>query len=214
MIGPYTYDARTGRYRSAAGRFVRAAQVKEVQLATFDRGADRALALAKRLQSGEITLAEWQLGMAAEIKSATLLAAAHANGGWAALSPADYGRVGQWLAHGPTGGRGQYEYLRAFAREIQAGLPLDGRFLRRARMYVLQANQYFERERARANGIRGFDQVRSIRHAADSCEGCIEQASRGWQDREAYVWPGGRDCLTACRCSTTHRNSSTGDIAA
>lgn len=214
MIGPYTYDARTGRYRAASGRFVRAAQVKDVTLSTFDRSAENALALAKRLQAGEITLAEWQLGMAAEVKHAALYASALANGGWANLSQADYGRVGQWLSHGPAGGRGQYDYLRAFAREIEAGLPLDGRFLRRARLYVLQGNQFFERERGRLNEIRGYDQVRSIRHAADSCDGCITQAAKGWQDRESYVWPGGRDCLVACRCSTQHRNSSTGDVAA
>lgn len=222
MIGPYGYDPRSMRFRSkATGRFVKASAVKSVTLSAFDRAAENATALGRRLQAGEISLGEWQLGMAREVKNATLYASALANGGWAQLSQADYGRAGQWLAQGPKGQRGQYEYLRDFARQIEAGLPLDGRFLRRSAMYIHAGNQFYERERGRIREQRGFDEVRNVRHARDSCTtsagavGCIEMSRRGWMKVEdGWVPPGARSCLASCRCSATYRNSQTGEIAA
>lgn len=214
MIGPYRYDQSTMRYRDARGRWVKSSQVKEVVNSSFDRSSRNAVAIGQRLQRGEIGVAEWQLLMAQEIKSATLYASALANGGWNNLSQADYGRVGRWLAQGPKGGRGQYQYLRDFAKQIEAGLPLDGVFLRRSAMYVSQANSFFERERARAREQRGYDQARNIRHAADSCRGCIAQTRRGWQALSLVVYPGNRDCLTSCKCHLQFRNSETGEIAA
>lgn len=214
MNGPYTYSATAGRYRGAGGRFVRAEEVKDLTLRTFDRAAKGARALGQQLQRGEISLAEWQTAMMREVKNATLYAAGLANGGWDNLSPADYGRVGRWLAQGPKGGMGQYQYLQRFAEQIEAGLPLDGNFLRRSEMYIMQANQYYERERSRIREVMGFDEVRNRRHATDSCAGCLEQEAKNWQKREAYIYPGGRDCRSQCRCSSTYRNSLTGDIAA
>lgn len=214
MNGPYTYDPKTGRYRGAAGRFVRGAQVKDYTLAVFDRAAGNARVLAQQLQRGEISLAEWQLAMRDEVKRTTLTAAAAANGGWSNLSPADYGRVGRWLAQGPRGGRGQYAYLADFARQIGEGLPLDGRFVRRAEMYARQANAFYERERARAREIMGYDEIRNLRHSRDSCAGCVSETAKGWQKVTGYRYPGSRDCLSSCRCSSQMRNSLTGDVAA
>lgn len=215
MTGPYTYSAKTARFRSArTGRFVKAESVKDLTLKTFDRAAKVTRGYGEALQRGEISLSEWQTLMAREIKNVTLYAAGLANGGWDNLSPADFGRVGRWLAQGPSGGMGQYQYLQRFAEAIEAGLPLDGNFLRRCEMYVTQANQFYERERSRIREVMGFDEVRNRRHASDSCAGCLEQEAKSWQKREAYQYPGSRDCLARCRCSSTYRNSVTGEIAA
>lgn len=214
MNGPFTYSAKTGRFRGANGRFLPAEKVKTATLHTFDTAAKSARALGEQLQRGEISLADWQVAMAREVKNSTLYASALANGGWNNLSPADYGRVGRWLAQGPKGGMGQYQYLARFAEQIEAGLPLDGLFLRRCEMYVQQANQFYERERSRIREVMGFDEVRNRRHATDSCPGCITQEHIGWQDRKGYIYPGSRDCKASCKCSSQYRNSITGEIAA
>lgn len=219
MTGPYTYDPKTARYRVAAGkpgagRFVKADQVKSVINATFDRASRATRSIGEALQRGDISLAEFQTLMRQEVKNATLFASALANGGWDNLSPADFGRVGRWLAQGPAGGQGQYAYLRRLAEQIEAGLPLDGNFLRRCEMYTHQANQFFERERSRIREIMGFDEVRNRRHARDSCTGCVEQTAKGWQPLGLYVYPGNRTCLSSCKCSSQYRNSATGEIAA
>lgn len=214
MNGPFTYDPKTARFRSRGGRFVRAEAVKDLTLRTFDRAAKSTRAIGEALQRGEISLAEWQTYMAREIKNTTLYAAGLANGGWDNLSPADFGRVGRWLAQGPKDGMGQYQYLQRFAEQIEAGLPLDGVFLRRCEMYVHQANQYYERERSRIREVMGFDEVRNRRHAKDSCAGCVDQTAKNWQKRGAYLYPGSRDCRSSCKCSSQYRNSATGEIAA
>ena len=60
--------------------------------------------LSEDLRNGRISPRDWQTGMRGEIKRVHLNGAAAAKGGWAHLSPADYGWVGRIV-------RGQYEYL-------------------------------------------------------------------------------------------------------
>lgn len=214
MNGPFIYDQKTARFRGAGGRFLRGERVKEATLRSFDQAAKATRALGEQLQRGEISLGEWQTLMAREIKNATLYAAGLANGGWDNLSPADFGRVGRWLAQGPAGGMGQYQYLQRFAEQIEAGLPLDGMFLRRCEMYIHQANQYYERERSRIREVMGYDEVRNRRHARDSCPGCLSETARGWVPKGEISFPGQRECRVNCRCYLQYRNSLTGDIAA
>jgi hypothetical protein len=73
---PFTWDARTARYRGEAGRFVPRAQVRgalDAALASAEQGT---ATLTESLRAGSVSLADWQLGMAREIKSAHLASAA------------------------------------------------------------------------------------------------------------------------------------------
>lgn len=204
----YTWDEASGRYRNArTGRYVARSTVRRGLSRAVTTAERRIGTLARQLQAREVTLADWQTAMRVELRNVHGYAAASARGGLAQMSPADWGRVGQRL-------RFQYEKLGAFARQIEAGLPLDGRFVRRAMMYGSSSRETFERTQGLVLLARGFDEVRSIRHARDSCDGCVEQAKRGWQDPADYVYPGRRDCLTACLCTSQWRNRQTQKVAA
>ena len=68
--------------------------------------------------------------MRRHIKNTHLNAIAMERGGWANMTPSDFGRAGQII-------RKQYGYLRNFGREIASGKQrLDGTLGRRAQLYT------------------------------------------------------------------------------
>jgi hypothetical protein len=72
--------------------------------------------------------------MRRHVKNVNLNAIALERGGWANLTPSDFGRVGQIV-------REQYGYLRGFANDIASGKQrLDGTLGTRAKLYS-QAGQ-------------------------------------------------------------------------
>lgn len=193
----------TGRYADAAtGRFVHPAAVRDALDVRLKTSGDAMAGLAEQLKAGSISLAQWQLGMVSEIKSAHLTAAALSSGGWAQMSPAAYGRVGQRLRHGAKGKLGQYEYLQGFADDIASGKQrMDGTLAARSRLYAEAARQTRAAFDERAAKDAGAVRERSIRHASDSCDSCIAEAARGWVAVGEIVPPGERQCLTRCKCS-------------
>jgi hypothetical protein len=74
--------------------------------------ADPAKALAEALRGRQVSLADWEVGMRRVVKNTHLNAIALERGGWANMTPADYGRAGQII-------REQYGYLKGFARHRQ-----------------------------------------------------------------------------------------------
>jgi len=211
----YQYSERAGRYQLGGnpGRLVSRREIRQSVDAALERGGAAVAALTQRLQRREITVAEWELAMTREVRSATMAGLAAAHGGFDRLSPAHHGRAGAHL-------RAQYAFLRAWAAELTRTGVVDGRALRRAAMYVESARQFHEGEVGRDRQRRGFDEVRSIRNARDSCtakagtDGCIEQARKGWQLAADYVYPGDRVCGSGCKCFSLWRNSATGELAA
>ena len=211
----YTYSERAGDYGIAGnrGRLVSRREIRQAVDGALERGQQAVQSLTDRLQRREITVAEWQLAMAREIRSATMVGLASAHGGFDRLSPAKYGRAGAHL-------REQYRYLRRWAAEIERDRALDGRALRRAAMYIESARQHHEREVGADRQARGYDEVRSIRNARDSCTttdgviGCIEMEGRGYVPAAEYVYPGRRPCRSACKCYSEWKRSSDGAIAA
>lgn len=203
----FRYEARNDRYRDTkTGRYLPRRAVREAVDGALDRGALDARGLADALRTRKLSIGDWELSMRRLIKNGHLAAAAAARGGWGRLSPADYGRVGQAV-------RGQYEYLRNFAREIEAGLPLDGRFASRSTLYAEAArNHYHAHERAQA-ATRGFDEERNVLHVAEHCDGCLEQDARGWVAIGELVPVGQRTCMARCKCSIEYRNSQTGETS-
>ena len=204
--GGFTYDPRSARYRDARGRFVAPAQVRAWLDVALDNAADRIDALASQLRRGEIDLISWQVRMAREVKNVQLYSAAMAKGGWAQLSNADLGRVGQAV-------RAQLEYLNNFANEIRSGRQrLNGTINSRAELYVHAGRGLYERTRRAELVLRGYDRERSLRHSGDSCAGCIEAEALGWQPIGVIVPIGARQCLSRCRCTFQFENNATGKI--
>jgi hypothetical protein len=74
-------------------------------------------------------------------------------------------------------------------------------------MYVEASRAHYEAQREAIDRAAGYDEERSIRHASDSCEGCIREERRGWVAIGELVPIGDRNCLTRCRCEIERRKS-------
>lgn len=206
----YVWDERSGRYRQPSGRFVSRLQVRTALDEAIAARGERMRELAEQLRTRKISVRAWEISMRGEIKAVHLYSAAAARGGWAQLTQADYGRVGQRV-------RFQYERLNRFAGELRRRknpLPLDGRFLRRVQLYAQAGRGTFYVVDGLEAAARGLDEERNIRHASDSCAGCIAATRRGWVPQGTLPLVGTRDCLTACKCLIRRRNSETGQVAA
>lgn len=201
----YTWSARSQRYRSlATGRYVSRATVRRALDTALARSQVDILRLGRDLQAGRLTLAEWQVATARQLKAAHLASAAAARGGWAQMTQADYGRVGHRL-------RDEYAYLSRLAGQIADGTQaLDGRLLTRLTLYAQgPRGTYHEQERA---GMReaGYTEERNILGGADHCAGCQAETARGWVriGRGGIVPIGQRQCLANCRCSIAYRRGT------
>lgn len=202
---PYTWDATAARYRGANGQFVARRQIRAALDATFKNTNARVELLSVQLRDGELSLDSWWAEMRATVKDVHLYSTAVARGGWDRVTQADYGRVGRLV-------RDQYAYLDRFVADIEAGLPLDGRFLRRVELYVQSGRRTYYDALSRELDERGYDEERSVLHPADHCAECVSEAVLGWQPLGQMIPIGERTCLSNCRCHAEFRNSKTGEI--
>jgi hypothetical protein len=206
--GPYIWDARTRRYRGAGGRFVSAAAVRAELDKSIDAAAVAMREASESLRAGGMSLAQWELRMAEEIRNSYLASTALAKGGWARMTPSDYGRAGRAI-------RSQYEYLRKFAAQIASGQQkLDGTLGRRAGLYIQASRGAYEETRRRDEAERGMDEERRVRHARDSCETCVTEAGKGWQAIGSLRQIGDSQCLSRCRCTFEYRAAGAEQAAA
>jgi hypothetical protein len=158
---------------------------------------DVVAALAGQLRDRAISLADWELAMRAEIKRTHLNAIAMQRGGWANMTPADYGRAGQII-------REQYGFLKNFAADILSGKQrLDGTLARRMKLYVDAGRNSFYKS-LHANRKPQITHVMSIRTARDSCKDCIELDRKWFRIGDPrYLLPGRRQCNHNCQCHET-----------
>ena len=202
MASRYEWAPRAGRYRNASGRFVSQAQVRQAIDATLEDQARKVRQLAEQLRTRKISPRRWELQMREAIKATHMASAAAAKGGWAQMSPADYGRAGREI-------RKQYAYLERFAKQVKSGeQPRDGRFLQRADMYSQAARKtYHATERAEMEK-RGMAEERNLLRPADHCTGagsCTGETSRGWVAIGELIPIGDRLCRARCRCQIEYR---------
>ena len=196
----YAFDERLNRglgaYRNlSTGRIVPRSQIiTELEnVAKVSRANMRSL--SERLIAKQITIAEWQTRMAAEIKTVHVTQAAAAKGGWAQMSQADWGHVGYKV-------REQYKYLQGFANDIASGKqPLNGRVLARAEQYGKSGHGTFESVRGRVATSKGLTRQRRVQHSQEGCAGCKTVASLGWQPIGSLPPIGSQECRSNCLCS-------------
>jgi len=196
----YLWDERSGRFRSVkTGRYFSQSRVTAALNDVIDAAAAEMKAASVGLQSGSVTLAQWQLIMEANIKNMHLASAAMAKGGWNQLSNADFGKIGSIVKE-------EYRWLRKFAGEIASGKqPLNGTFLQRAQEYMRAGKVTYNEMLKRENEKRQRNYVINERHARDSCKGsgsCIEQTEFGYMrtDDPRLLPPGRRRCRGFCLC--------------
>lgn len=181
------------------GKFVSRRAVRDA----IDRSLDGAMAETRRLSEAlrgrQITLAEWDLAMARQVRAVHNYSAALAKGGRAQMGPADWGRSGSRIKE-------QLGFLRRFADQVRNGeQPLDGVFMRRSAMYVESGRRSFHQVERREMELRGNLEERSLLHAADHCEECVEEADAGWRPIGEMTPIGDRICRSHCRCTPEYR---------
>lgn len=124
--------------------------------------------------AGNISIEEWQAAVALELKNAALAQAAFANGGFANMTQADFGRVGQML-------REQYGFLNNFAQGVADGSITEGQAGVRIGMYSDSTEAaYWDAWRANQGGGEDLSNLP-----------LLTQSPRD----------GNQQCLTNCRCT-------------
>lgn len=202
----YLWNEAAAQYSDRkTGRFVSRQVIREQLDKVIDGSSQVMRAISQQLREGEISLAEWQLEMMQQIKTANLAAGAMQRGGWQQMTQADFGRVGRTV-------RNEYAFLRDFAADIGSGKQkLDGTMVRRAGLYGQQGRATYYQFWDHTATVRGFDQERSILNPADHCNDCISQDAKGWQRRGEMIPLGQRQCRSNDRCDVEFGNSETGE---
>ena len=194
---PYRWQPNagvSGRYQDAAtGRFVSGAAVRR-ELDRYLDADDPAKTLAEALRGRQLSVADWEVAMRRHVKNVNLNAIALERGGWANMTPADYGRVGQIV-------REQYAYLKGFAADIASGKQrLDGTLGVRAKLYTQAGRNSYYRSKA-ANMSGKVTHQMSVRSARDSCWQCRDLDRKVFRiDDTSFPLPGRRVCNHNCQC--------------
>jgi hypothetical protein len=198
----YTWDEGPRRFRDHFGRFVKRTEVRKGLDRYVDKLQAEAGLLTERLAEGEIDLARWQKGMADMIKRGHSAATMIARGGKVQVRKSDWGRTGQII-------RRQYQYLQGFANELEAGLPITGRVINRAKMYAVAPTGTYENMLREDDIKAGFDVERRILHSVNPCKSCVRYRNMGWQPAGKLPGIGQRcQCKSRCRCTFERYRSS------
>lgn len=198
----YRWNATARRYVDARGRFVSSRVVRLELDAALQRATIRIRVLALQLRDGAITLPEWEIGMRGLAKEVHVYSATAARGGFAQMTPAEYGRVGRIV-------RDQYAFIRNFRNEIADGKPTDGRFLARTALYAQAGRETYHLTERQVELEKGNVLERNILAAADHCAadaargtaGCPGETARGWVLIGSLVPIGQRTCTKNCKCT-------------
>jgi hypothetical protein len=201
---PIKWDTAARRFRNADGSFVAAAKVRGATERIGSQAWREMEQLTRRLEAGTLRLETWQFRMEKLIRSGHIATGSIAHGGWKSVSRADRRAMEQRI-------EGELKALDNFARELEAGLEIDGRVYNRLRMYTRAMSATWERERRRDFAAhRKVKEERRLLHAAHNCADCLEYAAKSWQA------PGtlpeiSEDCacLSNCRCTFEYRYERT-----
>lgn len=206
ILSSYTWNPRVNQYVDSRGRFVARSKVKAALDVVIDAAADDIDAIARRLQSGEIEIGEWYRETAARIKVINVASAALAVGGTHGLTPSVLGSTAARIKE-------QYKFLSQFAYELENGLPLDGTFLARARLYGNSGRPTYEAIARKADIAAGYAFERRTLGRAEHCRECVEQAAMGWQPAGVLLSIGECTCLNNCHCQFTRSRSEPAEFA-
>ncbi|MDQ3540703.1 MAG: hypothetical protein M3440_08460 [Chloroflexota bacterium] len=206
----FTFDPIAHRYRDgASGRFLSSNAVHGYVVDYSVNVGASMRDLTQQLRQGALSVAEWQVRVAAEIKSAHVAAAIAAAGGRDQMTPSLWGATGQRI-------KTEYQFLSAFADGIASGaIPMDGHVLDRTAQYGRDARETYWRIMSREMVRRGLDEERNVLDPSEHevCAGCLDATALEWQ-RVGTIQPVGSrvPCRANCLCSMQYRNSATGEV--
>jgi hypothetical protein len=197
----YTFSEASQRYRNmATGKYIKREVVRRALDTALDRSRNEVQRLSRALVNGNMSIAEWQVATAKEIKSMHLASASLAKGGWAQMGPREFGKVGNTL-------RNEYGYLAKFAEQIKDGTQrLDGSLISRANLYAQGPRGTYHAIEARGMLDQGKAECRNVLGGSDhNCEGCLAETAKGWMQLGELTPIGDRQCLSNCRCSVEYK---------
>jgi hypothetical protein len=148
--------------------------------------------LTSQLYAGQVSLEQWQIGVAAELKDAHLAQALYAIGGKNNATPANYGRVGGTLAD-------EYRYLNGFAIDIANGGVSEAQALARIQQYGNATQQSYWREYKLLSEVIYWNL-----NPAEHCADCLDLAGRSPyqpQDLSQVPGDGNTTCRGNCKCT-------------
>jgi hypothetical protein len=204
--GRFRWDANANRYRDARGRFVAWRDVTAALEAGLDASVRRFELWARMVRNGSMSLAQFELQVAAEVRSIHLVSAAVARGGIPRLTADDLQRIEATV-------RRELGYLARLTSQVADGSQaLDGTWIDRARQYALAGRETLYTERGMWLKGQGYDEERNIRYLGDTCAGCFEAEGAGWVPIGTLAPIGTRDCRRNCRCHIIYRKRATGQV--
>jgi hypothetical protein len=197
------YDKRTGQFHGGDRRFIARAEVLRLADAEAARLETRLSGHARLLTQNKISVPEFQLRMAEDIKLSHLRMAAFGAGGEKQLTPRHFGTAGQELKR-------QYKHLQGFGDAIAQGELSEKRILSRAKSYGMSARTAFfkaEKVTRQDNGAR--EAKRSLDSQARHCSSCLGHSTGGlWLPIDQVVAPGvDCECQSRCRCRIVFRDA-------
>jgi hypothetical protein len=200
----YAFNSNAARYIDVkSGRFVPANTVRDAINQVITKTETSFKEAAQKLVDRQSSVKEFQATMTGNIKTLALATSIAAKGGFANMTPADYGRVGAEVKQ-------QYQFLQNFCNELANGKQgLDGRVVTRAAMYA-QASWAISQEIARRNledSAREIEEKRVL-GIADHCRNCLDDAAAGWQPLGTLPKIGNSLCRVRCRCHFEFRKAA------
>jgi hypothetical protein len=203
----YRWNPRTRRYIGENGRIVPKAAVDGAMDSAVEVGRAEMAGYADALIAGDMSLPAYQVAMEASIKRMHLAAVATTRGGWANLTTSERGKAARAIQE-------QYRYLNKSCLAFSNGdREVNGRVRATSQMYASSARTAYgeldyDAAKDAAEAQVDTHQERWIRHASDSCSGCVDQASKGWVGLGELPPIGSQQCLTQCKCSKSVRKKS------
>jgi len=171
------------------------------ELVVQNAGADVAR-LAEALQNGELTLAQWESGMAQAVKRMHGAQSAIARGGWGQMDGAAWGKASKSAEF-------HLEYLRGFAERVQQGKygpdAQSPAFNAHSQQYVSASRASYENTRLDVHKEAGLTEARRVLAAAHHCDECIAADADGWVSIDDVLPVGDQTCRSNCNCILLYR---------
>lgn len=196
----FAYNEAAGQYINVAnGQFVSYDKVKAASEAYVTKAKEDMAAISEKLKAGEINVAQWQSEMKLAIQRMNITEATLANGGWAQMSPKDWGRAGARI-------KKEYQFLQGFAQDVADGKygdPItDGRFDSRWKLYGESGAKTYENTQLQnAREDMGHNRGKRVRGKTDSCSDCIEWEAEGVVNIDELHEIASSICGNNCGCT-------------
>lgn len=195
----WSYDPISGRYRGENGRFLSQKAIEALIDGRINKLSTQLKDFTKRLIDGSITIDQWQGSVREALKPAHIQAAMVGAGGKAAISQAEYGRIGQKL-------RGEYAYLQKFAAGLLANSISAPAALARIGLYAESVRASWWEGLSIRRAREGYSLMRRVLDSqAQHCQDCLVYSSKGMVPIGTVPLPGQRcACRVKCKCSVQY----------